>query len=114
MTKKDLKTGMTVQMKSGEFGIILGNAVMCLTSGSISLDYYNNDMHTTTDDSWSIIKVYKEHADLGGGRLTWRLKNPERHLCGPLIWERKIKPIEMSIRDIENKLGIENLKIVKG
>ena len=30
-----------------------------------------------------------------------------------LIWELKEKPVEMTIAEIESKLGIKNLKIIK-
>lgn len=118
MNKSDLKTGMVVETNNGERHIVLldaddaeRNLIDIDKSGWMRLNNYDKDLkyRGDEDNEWSIKKVYSVGVHIGHifGDKDWAMKHAK------VIWERCEKPVEMTVAEIEKKLGIKNLKIVK-
>ena len=100
-TKKDLKTGMIVELTTGTRCLLVNNTLIGAT-GQMSLSNYDENLIYVYDNTYNINKVYlhKDHY--------WGLgfKETLKSLCGAtLLWERP-EIIEMSIEEIAEKLGI--------
>ena len=74
---------------------------MPLSSYDDELNFY--------DSEFSIKKVYSLACCISN---LLRSKDYTMRMA-ELLWEREEKPIEMTVAEIEKKLGIKNLKIVK-
>lgn len=121
--KSLLKTGRTVLLKSGHYGLILGNSVVCCEAkrggGGIPLTQYSNMLINTIDKPSSIIKIFEERQDCSGSGLKFKAEYPE-YLIGKEIWARpleenltkQVQPEEMTIEQICKELGKE-IKIIK-
>ena len=81
-TKSDLKTGMFVKQRNGNFKVVLGEAI-CGNDYSFGLiDNYNRDMTITCNETHlDIVAVYKTNRSVS---LNLYLKGT----CLTLIWER--------------------------
>ena len=121
MRKEDLRTGMCVLMRSGSYGIVMGNAVLSINNskshtGGTPLRNYNDELDYNTnkiDHMWDIMEVYAEKSDLSGGSIllkTESTQNIKDFLLGNKVWVRATKK-EMTIRELEDKLGY-SIKIV--
>ena len=117
MKKSDLKTGMVVETARGEKYLVMlnpdceGRDLISFDRGYMPLSKYENDLTYINEPEWDIVKVYTL-----GTSIYYILAtnaNHNRKLVYNLIWERKENPVEMTIEEIEKKLGIKNLKIVK-
>ena len=116
MKKSDLKTGMIVECNNGNRFIVMldaddaeHNLINIDNVGWMPLNYYDKDLKHCRDDEWSIKKVYSV-----GIHIAQIFGNKDRAMKhAKVIWEREGKPVEMTVAEIEEKLGIKNLKIVK-
>ena len=116
MKKSDLKTGMIVECNNGDRFIVLldaddaeHNLIAIDKVGWMPLNYYDKDLKHCRNNEWSIKKVYSV-----GIHIAYILGDKERAAkYAKVIWEREEKPVEMTVAEIAEKLGIKNLKIVK-
>ena len=119
MTKADLKSGMIVEFRNGKQDMVMlnpdckGREFIGLNEsggGYMPLCEYDEDLTKINGNTaWDIVKVYSV-----GEKISSIFSNEEYALrYKKLIWERKEKPVEMTIAEIEEKLGIKNLKIIK-
>jgi hypothetical protein len=77
MIKKDLIIGEHwVETKSGNIGVVVKDGVVFGREISYNMDYYNNNLQNTVDDSFTIIRILKPKMD---GVLRLNLKDIERH-----------------------------------
>ena len=112
MTKKDLKSGMLVEVRNGDkYTVIFGahasieddDILANHDSGFMRLNSYYDDLTCDSSREYDIIKVF-ESFGLGG-----IYKCMDSHL--KLLWERE--PVrELTIAEIEKLLGFP-VKIVK-
>lgn len=107
--KESLQNGMLVQTKEEDDNLYLvshGKLVQLHTF--ISLDKYNGDLtfRDRIDSNLNIIRVYS------GKGISFLNKLEDGAKEENLLWERKMVT-EMTIAEIEEKLGVKNLKIVK-
>lgn len=117
MKKSDLRSGMIVEFRNGKMDLVMLNPdcvrreLISFDGGFIGLDHYNEDLtyEGIDDEVWDIVKVYSLESSichiLSNTRETLKKKK--------LIWERPEVSTEMTIAEIEAKLGIKNLKIIK-
>ena len=110
-----MKIGFVVQTRNGNWylcmpsnhlTIIQGEWVLARDCGHMSASSYDKDL-LCDDSEYDIMKVFDP-------RSVVKL-NPEylaKDSNTELLWERKEKPVEMTIAEIEEKLGIRNLHIV--
>ena len=101
-TKKDLKTGMIVELKNSTRYLVLGDTLVGIDN-QLLLSYYNEDLtlKSNTDIKGpTICKVYKKYDGHWGGGFKEGL-----YTDIVLIWERP-KVVELSMEEIANKLGI--------
>lgn len=125
MTKTELKTGMVVKYRCGALRVVMRNdaeydqdAYLVGADGWTELRNLNEDLtvgdtlHTHRNDN-DIVAVYKV-----SHMIYMRIFNGECKLddsfvmdYGHLIWEREDPIVEMTIKEIEEKLGIKNLRI---
>lgn len=136
MTKSMLRTGMLVKLRDHKFDndvfmVMLGveyavddqpiyiKAEDILISnrgwfGWFDLDDYNEDMtYRSTDRAdakYDIIEVYipNKAISLAPENLTEKFDENFN-----LYWQRDLPPVEMTVAEIEEKLGVKNLKIIK-
>jgi hypothetical protein len=117
---------MIVKLRSDKYGKqfmvmrdipnVVHSNLLVGSDGWISLDYYLNDLRADASFvdlacSYDIVKVYvpkREYALCGSKDIT----DPQLFVK---IWEREPDepPIEMTISQIKEKLGIDNLKIIE-
>lgn len=109
MKLSDLKTGWRVELRNGDTYIVLRNCatdyyghqdIMFVNidrSGSIIGDDYSEDIMTHFNDyDYDIMRVYKTDVDA-------RVFNKNHK--GTLVWERSLEPKNMTLKEIEDKLG---------
>lgn len=117
MKKSDLKSGMIVEFRNGKQDIVMLNPdctdkeLISLDGGYLRLDDYNEDLtcRIASNVNWDIMKIYSL-----GSKIVHILSNTKETLNNKkLILERVTPPTEMTISEIEKKLGIKNLKIIK-
>ena len=117
MKKSDLENGAIVELRNGKKYILLFN---CCTFGNkedlfISLDdgcylklsNYNENLNDCSDENYDIMKVCQNDY-VGDNIRSHILKQNE----DDWTWIREEKTV-MTISEIEEKLGISNLKIKK-
>nr|DAZ26669.1 MAG TPA: hypothetical protein [Caudoviricetes sp.] len=117
MKKSDLENGAIVELRNGDKFILLFN---CCTFGNkedifISLDdgrylyfsNYNENLNDCSDKKFDIMKVC-QHNYVGNNIRSHVLKQGE----DDWTWVREEETV-MAISEIEEKLGISNLKIKK-
>ena len=116
-TKDDLKDWMIVETAKHSIFLVDKTHGYLIHSGEhMSLTSYTDDLKCT--GNYSIVKVYEPKRGLEfflklylDGTIKSSFRKIEEDLN--LIWERDEKPVEMTIAEIEEKLGIKNLKVVK-
>ena len=121
MKKSDLKTGMMVVTRdNGKYMVMLNVGydatrqtqppnVIVSENCWMSLSKYSDDLKVCSGyDELDIVEVY---APLITASL-WR-KDLSDKIDWVCVWKREEPPVEMTIAEIEEKLGIKNLKIVK-
>ena len=122
MNKSDLKTGMMVVTRDGGEYMVMLNVeydakrsaieppnVIVSKDGWMPLSKYDDDlMAHSAFDNLDIVEVY---APLMTASL-WRKKLSDKKdwVC---VWKREEPSVEMTVAEIEEKLGIKNLKIIK-
>lgn len=126
MTKSELKTGMIVRYRCGSLRVVMRNDAECDQNayligadGWTELRNLNEDltvsntvcrMHRNDND---IVAVYKvSHMSYMSIFIGERKLNDSFVMdYGCLIWEREDPVVEMTIKEIEEKLGVKNLRI---
>ena len=118
MKRVDLKTGMVIETREGKMGLVLlntskgdviggcGNAGGSTWCESITRNY-RDDLTSPYGDRADIVAVYNSTSNLYFGSTDKQRLD--------LIWKRPVEPIEMTIQEIAEKLGIDTnrLKIVE-
>lgn len=100
-TKKDLKTGMIVELATGTRYLLVNDTLIGAT-GQMNFSHYNENLIYDGDSIYSINKVYLKEEYYWGLGFNRNLDT----LCHTtLLWERP-KVTEMSIEEIAEKLGI--------
>ena len=115
--KSMMKVGFVVQTRNGNWYLCVpsnhltrtqGEWVLAREYGHMSASSYDKDL-ICDDHDYDVMKVFDP--------LSVNKLSPE-YLANDndteLLWERKEPPVEMTIAEIEEKLGIRNLHIVKG
>ena len=116
MKKSDLKSGMIIERRNGEKGIVLLNT----SNGDIiggagggdnktwcGLYNYREDLTYGSLEHATVVKVYNAGSNMNFGSFNeYDLK---------LIWTRPVEPIELTMEQIADKFNIEvsRLKIIK-
>lgn len=118
-TKDDLKDWMIVE--TAEHSVFLvdkTHGYLIHNNGHMSLSSYTDDLKHPDSPHYSIVKVYEPKRGLefflklyldGTNKASFRKIEEDLNL----IWERYEEPVEMTIAEIEEKLGIKNLKVIK-
>lgn len=126
MTKSDLKTGMIVKLRSDEYGKqfmimrdvpnVVHSNLLVGSDGWISLDSYLDDLRADASsvdkaNSYDIVKVYMPKRESGLCGYT----SADNFQAFVKIWEREPDEpvVEMTISQIKEELGINNLKIIE-
>ena len=100
-TKKDLKTGMIVELATGTRYLLVNNTLIGAT-GQMNFSHYNENLIYDGDSIYNINKVYLKEDCYWGLGFNRNLDT----LCNTtLLWERP-EIIEMSVEEIAEKLGI--------
>lgn len=122
MKKSDLKTGMMVVTRDNgeymvmlnvEYAAIISNEpqnVIVSKSGWMPLDNYSDDFDLK-EKNMSELDIVAVYSPIMPASL-WR-KNPLHNNSWKRVWKREESPVEMTVAEIEEKLGIKNLKIIK-
>ena len=109
MTKSDLKNFMVVEFRDGKRYIVNADNQRLLGVDSwTNLIYFNEDLTSRHFKSSDIMYVYYPE----GYQLIRFVNHAFPVEDVELVWKRKAKPVEMTIAEIEEKLGIKNLKVV--
>lgn len=79
--------------------------------GWMPLSKYSDDLKLGEDEEMPELDIVAVYAPLMTASL-WRknLSNKQDWVCA---WRREEPPVEMTVAEIEKKLGIRNLKIIK-
>lgn len=103
--KSDLKDGMVVEYKNGWKAVVLADKFV-RRYDHIPFDRYNESLEIKScDNDFDIVKVYKSNGN------TFACWCEDRYLT--LIWKREEPCKEMTVAEIEKKLGYK-VKIVDG
>ena len=117
-SKDDLKDWMIVETAEHSIFLVDKTHGYLIYSGEhMLLSNYTDDLKFRNSHDYSIVKVYEPKQGLefflklylDGTRGLFRKIEEDLNL----IWERDEKPVEMTIAEIEEKLGVKNLKVVK-
>lgn len=122
MNKSDLKTGMMVVTRDGGEYMVMLNVeygatgkmieppnVIVSKDGWMPLSKYGDDLRAySAFDNLDIVEVYAPLMTASLGRKN--LSDKKDWVC---VWKREEPPVEMTVAEIEEKLGIKNLKIIK-
>lgn len=121
MTKSELKTGMVVRYRDGRLRMVLKDTehhekdIIVGIDGWASLNEYDEDLTFPNNSDIDIMYVYNMGLIVSYTYLlnTDKLNDSYIHGFGNLIWDRtETKTTEMTIEEIEEKLGIKNLRII--
>lgn len=117
MTKSDLKDWMVVKTREGSnYMVDNTHNILVSNDGWMPLDQYSNDLLCITDNDFDIVAVYEVTRPFAVRfymKGVCDMKGVYGDSCLQTIWERKEHPTEMTVAEIEEKLGIKNLKIIK-
>lgn len=116
--KDAMKIGFVVQTRNGNWYLCMpsnhltrlqGEWVLTREQGHMSASSYDDNLLCVDIDSsdYDIMRVFDP--------LSVMRLDPEylaRDSNTELLWERKEKPVELTVAEIEEKLGIRNLHIV--
>lgn len=125
MLKSSLKTGMIIVTQDGGEYMVLRNVSyygihphdlmdVCVSKdGWLRLSSYNDDLTIRERDyekanELDIVAVYEPTQSSS----LWRKCITDKY-DWECIWKREEPPVEMTVAEIEEKLGIKNLKIIK-
>ena len=109
-TKADLEDGMIMKTRDGRYYMYFKKFNTGVRyEGFISIDEYNDDL--TYDDDYSSNNMCDIVAVYNPKNLT-TLDFESQIKYANLIWERP-KKVRMTIKEIEEKLGIKNLEIIE-
>ena len=125
-TLSDIKTGMLVKTGDGVLRICIGNTLISAKEGGLPLSLYNEDLsvkNNSNEHRHKIIKLYEEpqktKGDWFGAGMTFWLEDEHFLKHTNVLWEYKELEVEpepeveeLTISEIETRLGISNLKIV--
>lgn len=106
--KMILKDGMVVKTANDEYLMYFKEFGKFIADDGFTLvSSYKNDLINTVNHDYDVVAIYKltdlhHFDDLEFAAVVY----------GELVWERP-KVVEMTVAEIEEKLGIKNLKIVK-
>ncbi len=104
-TKADLKDGMVVKVRKGIFYMYFQKwGRLVSDDGHLDIKDYNEDLTLKNLVVFDIVQVY-ELNDI------YSFKFSKSSCTMNLIWERPVEVV-MTISEIEEKLGIKNLKVV--
>ena len=123
MTKSELKTGMIVRYRNGALRVIMRNdtiyyneAYLVGADGWTELHHFNEDLtfgekfHVHSNDIAAVYEVpNRSYMNIFCGE--YKLDDSFVMDYGHLLWEREDPVVEMTIKEIEEKLGIKNLRI---
>ena len=122
MRKSDLKTGMIVVTRDNDEYMVMLNVEFSATGskpqnflvskdGWMPLSKYSDDLKLGEDEEMPELDIVAVYAPLMEASL-WRknLSDTDDWVC---VWKREEPPVEMTVAEIEKKLGIRNLKIIK-
>lgn len=123
MTKAELKTGMIVRYRCGALRVVMCNdtkyyneAYLVGADGWTELRNFNEDLtfsktvYTHVNDIVAVYEVpNRSYMNIFCGE--YKLDDSFVMDYGHLIWEREEPIVEMTIKEIEEKLGIKNLRI---
>jgi len=107
MTKKDLRTGMFGIVEDGrgleKFFVVVNDKLVYQHGGHDNIPCLKDDLDYGV---YRITKIFN--------KLVYSFDLAKIYKCdqGYIFWERD-NSIEMTVAEIEQKLGIKNLKIVK-
>lgn len=116
MKKSDLKSGAIVEIRRGNKYMLLldtknrycKNCLISLGNGGyLNFDEYNDDLKDRDDSEYDIVKIC-QYDYVGDNICSHILKQAENDWT----WNREEETV-MTISEIEEKLGISNLKIKK-
>ena len=109
-TKADLEDGMIMKTRDGRYYMYFKKFNTGVRyEGFISIDEYNDDL--TYDDDYSSNNMCDIVAVYSPKNLTTLDFESQIKYCN-LIWKRPEK-VRMTIKEIEEKLGIKNLEIIE-
>lgn len=99
-TKQDLKDGMVVELNNGQLRFLF-NESLINKNGYIPFDeYFNNKLiyNNNPIDNYTIKRIYKTKGKYFSNFF-------DAHEL-ELIWERKEEPKEMTVEEIEKRIGL--------
>lgn len=115
MKKSDLRNGAIVEIRKGDKYMFISDAqnkhaknslISLKDGGYLNLDDYNDDLKDCDNAKYDIVKICQNDY-VGNNFKDHVIKNTDNW-----TWVRK-EEVVMTISEIEEKLGIENLKIKK-
>ena len=117
MTKSDLKTGMLVQTKEGNWYVFIGEIFLNLsTMNNLLLRYFDNDLIYVFSSDFNIVKVanisyignvfraYKENRTIekvDGFKVIWQRESEKETQLNTLISKLKIQ-LEEAQKELAN------------
>lgn len=109
LTKADLESGCVVETREGNLYLVCGDKLI-RKGGWLTLNDYDDDLCINRDASddmrWDIIKAYDISPNAVLPTVVSNTTKVEPY------WVRE-EVVEMTVAEIEKKLGIKNLKIIK-
>lgn len=112
MTKSELKNGAVVECRNGNRYIKIDGAFINTSfDGFMPLCSYKDDL-TACDYDYDIINV-NNNVDNPAYKWCPSQAMMSVSFANNWTWKREEKPVEMTVSEIGDKLGIKNLKIVK-
>ena len=103
--KSDLEDGMVVGLRNGDYCMYFQQwNTIADYSGHVPMSSYDEDLYERIDHDLDIMEVYKLDT-------VYSLKFSPEDSNMELVWSRTTTT-EMTISEIEEKLGIKNLKVV--
>ena len=113
MKVKDLKQGMLVEFKEGFLGIMINDiTAVTYTDGGYTKSMMGEELATGSYPIKAVYEISKTYA-LQSGMDFWLRDKGFLNKCTTL-WKEDVEPTELTVEEIEKKLGVTNLKIVKG
>lgn len=100
MTKADLKTGLFGLMSNGKMFVIVGNLIVYQNSGYDKIDEMNENL------SFSFYRIIYLTTAKSFDHLEMKIKEKQDNMLSG-----KSNETVMTISEIEQKLGIKNLRI---
>lgn len=106
--KAGLENSMIIKTANDEYFMYFKEFGKFITDDRfIPIDTYKDDLTNGIHHKYDVVAIYKLTDLHYFGHFASAVED-----YGELVWERPV-PVEMTIKEIEEKLGIKNLKIVK-